>query len=320
MGGAHQSTDIYMLNQKTAADRASRPVAHHRGRGHLNRMNIHSATQPPAAERSTVGAHRGLEPRTPKGVNWIGLQTLYQREVRRFWKVGAQTVAGPVVTTLLYMMIFAVAMNGARPPIDGVSVAVFVGPGLIMMSILNNAFQNSSSSLFQSKINNTASDFLTPPLSPMELTAGFSAGAMTRGLLVGAVTAACVWPFSHYGLAHAWAVIYFALMASLIMAATGVLTALWAQKFDELAAVTGFVVTPLTFLSGTFYLVDRLPEPFRTISHFNPFFYLIDGFRYGLIGKAEGNLLAGVISSAVLAAALVWAVWKIFTTGWRLKS
>ncbi len=206
-------------------------------------------------------------------------------------------MAGPVVTTLLYMMIFAVAMNGTRPGLGGVSVATFVGPGLIMMGILNNAFQNSSSSLFQAKINNTASDFLTPPLSPMELTTGFCAGAVTRGVLVGLVTAAAVWPFSRFGLVHLWAVLYYGLVASVAMAAMGVLAALWSEKFDQLSAVTSFVVTPMTFLSGTFYLIERLPEPFRTISRFNPFFYLIDGFRYGFIGKAEGSLAIGAISS-----------------------
>ena len=280
-------------------------------------MTVQTPIRPQAP---AAGAAAPPAPRIPQGVNWIGLQTLYLREVRRFWKVGAQTVAGPVVTTLLYMMIFAVATSGGRPPLEGVPFAVFVGPGLIMMGIMNNAFANSSSSLFQAKINNTAPDFLCPPLTPMELTVGFSAGAMTRGFLVGVVTAAAVWPFSHFGLAHLWAVVYFATAAALIMSTTGVLAALWAQKFDELASVTSFVVTPLTFLSGTFYLVERLPEPFRTASHANPFFYLIDGFRYGFIGKAEGSLALGVVYSALLSAALVWAVWRMFTTGWRLKS
>jgi ABC-2 type transport system permease protein len=211
-------------------------------------------------------------------------------------------------------------MGGGRPPIDGFSVALFVGPGLVMMGILNNAFQNSSSSLMQAKMNGTAPDFLTPPLSALELTVGFAAGAMTRGVLVGAASAVAVWPFSRFGLPHPWAVVYFAVMASLITAQLGVLTGLWSQKFDQMATITNFVITPMTFLSGTFYLVERLPEPFRTASHFNPFFYLIDGFRYGLIGKAEGALWIGVLFSAALAAALTACVWRMFDTGWRLKS
>jgi ABC-2 type transport system permease protein len=143
---------------------------------------------------------------------------------------------------------------------------------------------------------------------------------MTRGLMVGIVTAAAVWPFAHFRIAHPWAVGYFALVASVMTAQLGVLGGLWAQKFDQMAAVTNFVITPLTFLSGTFYMVDRLPEPFRAISYFNPFFYLIDGFRYGFIGEAEGSLWVGVACTLALAAALTVAAWRLFVTGWRLKT
>jgi ABC-2 type transport system permease protein len=265
-------------------------------------------------------AGQSLEPRSYRGVNWEGLKTLYLREVRRYMKVLMQTVAAPVVTTLLYMMIFVVAVRGSTPVLEDVTFAVFVAPGLIMMGVLNNAFQNSSSSLFQFKINGTISDFLTPPLSPLELTAGFSLGAATRGLMVGAITAASVWPFSRFGVAHLWAVAYFAVAASLIMGFVGVIGAMWAQKFDQLGAVTSFLVTPLTFLSGTFYLVERLPEPFRTASHWNPFFYLIDGFRYGFIDRAEGSLPVGVALSGLLTAGLAWLTWDLFRRGWRLKT
>jgi ABC-2 type transport system permease protein len=259
-------------------------------------------------------------PREYQGVNWEGLKTLYLREVRRFWKVGMQTVAAPVVTTLLYMMIFVVAMQGSRAAVDGVPFAAFVGPGLIMMAVLNNAFANASSSLIQAKIMGTSPDFLTPPLSPFELTAGFSLGAATRGVAVGLVTAAAVWPFSHFGLIHLWAVLYFGVAASLIMGFVGVITGLWSEKFDHLAAVTNFVVMPMTFLSGTFYLVDRLPEPFRSASHFNPFFYLIDGFRYGFTGLADGDVRIGVAYSAALVVGLGYACWRLFRSGWRLKT
>jgi ABC-2 type transport system permease protein len=248
------------------------------------------------------------------------LSALFYKELLRFWKVAVQTVVAPVVTTLLYMMIFVVAVRGSTPVVDDVPFAAFIGPGLIMMGVLNNAFQNSSSSLFQFKINGTVSDFLTPPLSAAELTAAFSLGAATRGLFVGLVTAASVWPFSRFGVQHAWAVAYFSVAAALIMGFIGIMGALWAQKFDQLGAVTAFLVTPMTFLSGTFYLVERLPEPFRTISHWNPFFYLIDGFRYGFIGVAEGSLLAGVLSSAALTLGLGWLTLELFRRGWRLKT
>jgi ABC-2 type transport system permease protein len=259
-------------------------------------------------------------PRHYAGINWIGVQTLYLREVRRFWKVGAQTVAAPVVTTLLYMLVFVVALQGARPPLHGTPFAEFVAPGLIMMAMLNNAFANASSSLIQAKIMGTSTDFLTPPLSPLELTIGFSLGAATRGLAVGLVTAVCVLPFAKLGVANLFAIVGFGAAACLFMGMTGVLAGLWSEKFDHLSAVQNFVVMPMTFLSGTFYLVENLPEPFATISHWNPFFYLIDGFRYGFIGQAEGDLRIGVVMSVVLTAVMAVACWLVFRSGWRLKS
>lgn len=260
------------------------------------------------------------QPRRYDGINWVGLRTLYLREVRRFWKVGAQTVAAPVVTTLLYMLVFVVALKGARPPLHGTPFAEFVAPGLIMMAILQNAFANASSSLIQAKIMGTATDFLTPPLSPLELTIGFTLGAATRGVAVGLVTALCVLPFAKLGVANVALIVWFGLIASLLMGMTGVLAGLWSEKFDHLSAVQNFVVMPMTFLSGTFYLIDSLPEPFASISRFNPFFYLIDGFRAGFIGHAEGNLMIGVAMSAVLTVLMGAACWLVFRSGWRLKS
>ena len=259
-------------------------------------------------------------PRRYDGINWIGLQTLYLREVRRFWKVGGQTVAAPVVTTLLYMLVFVVAVRGGRPPLDGTPFAEFVAPGLIVMAMLNNAFANSSSSLIQAKIMGTSTDFLMPPLSPLELTIGFSLGAATRGIVVGLVTAICVLPFAKLQIHNLFAVIGFALAASLVMGMAGVLAGLWSEKFDQLAAVQNFVVMPMTFLSGAFYLVKNLPEPFATLSHYNPFFYLIDGFRSGFIGHAEGSLVTGAAMSVALIIALGVANWLVFRSGWRLKS
>ncbi len=258
-------------------------------------------------------------PRDYRGINWAGFSTLYLREVRRFWKVGFQTVAAPVLTALLYMMVFVVAVQGVKP-IHGAPYGVFVAPGLIMMQILNNAFANSSSSLIQAKFNGLMGDFLTPPLTPMEQVFAFGLGAATRGVLVGAATWAVVAPFAHLGLAHLWAVVYFGAAASLILAFLGVMAGLWAEKFDHMSAVTNFVVMPMTFLSGTFYLVERLPEPFRTASRFNPFFYMIDGFRYGFIGHAEGSLMVGVLLTAALALATGWTCLWMFTAGYKIKT
>ncbi len=261
-----------------------------------------------------------LTPRRYGSVNWIGLRTLYLREVKRFWKVGMQTVLAPVITSLLYMLVFVVAVGSGRHGPNGIPFAVFIAPGLIMMSILNNAFANSSSSILQAKMMGLTPDFLTPPLSATELAAGFAAGAMTRGVFVGLVTAMSVWPFTHFHIAHAWAAAYFSLGAALMLALLGAFAGLWSEKFDHLAAVTNFVVMPMTFLSGTFYSVSNLPEPFRSASHFNPFFYMIDGFRYGFTGFADGSLAIGVIMVAVINIILAVACWLLFQTGYRLKS
>jgi ABC-2 type transport system permease protein len=260
------------------------------------------------------------EPRHYPGPNWIGLQALYAKEVRRFMKVGMQTVGAPVVTSLMYMLVFSVATAGARPQAGGTPFVQFLAPGLIMLTVLNNAFANSSSSLLQLKMQGLTQDILTPPLSPGELTVGFTAGAITRGVLVGVVTWLCVTPFSGLQFAHPWAIAYFGLLACMIMAFLGILAALWAIKFDHLATVTNFVILPLTFLSGTFYSVTRMPEPFRTASHFNPLFYLTDGFRYGFTGVAERSLAVGGLFTLALAAVLGATVWRLFAIGYRLKT
>ncbi len=260
-----------------------------------------------------------LEPRQYGRFNWIGFKTLYLREVKRFWKVGMQTVMAPVVTTLLYMLVFVVAVGGGRE-VHGVAYGTFVAPGLIMMQILSNAFANSSSSLLQAKFNGLMGDFLTPPLTPAEHVVGFGMGAATRGIVVGAVSCLAVLPFARLPVAQPWALLFFGLGAALIMGFIGIMAGLWAEKFDHMAAVTNFVIMPMTFLSGTFYLVERLPEPFRTASHFNPFFYLIDGFRYGFIGHAEGSLLTGLLMTAGLAGAFFFICLWMFETGYKIKN
>ncbi len=259
------------------------------------------------------------QPRAYPGVNWEGLKTLYLREVRRFMKVGMQTLAAPVVTALLYMLVFVVAVGGGRQ-VHGVDYGTFVAPGLVMMQILSNAFANSSSSLLQAKFNGLMGDFLTPPLTPAEHVAGFGAGAATRGVVVGAISLLAVLPFARLPLAQPWAILYFGLGAALIMGFVGIMAGLWSEKFDHMAAVTNFVIMPMTFLSGTFYLVERLPEPFRTASHYNPFFYLIDGFRYGFTGQAESNLVVGGVMTAVLVLVLGFACLRLFSVGYKIKT
>ena len=259
------------------------------------------------------------QPRAYNGMNWEGLKTLYVREVRRFMKVGMQTLAAPVVTALLYMLVFVVAVGGGRE-VHGVAYGAFVAPGLVMMQILSNAFANSSSSLLQAKFNGLMGDFITPPLSPSEHVIGFGGGAATRGIVVGLISLVAVLPFARVPIAQPWAIAYFGLGAALIMGFIGIMAGLWSEKFDHMAAVTNFIIMPMTFLSGTFYLVERLPEPFRTASHYNPFFYLIDGFRYGFLGQAESDLRIGAAMTAVLVLSLgYWCFWA-FKAGYKIKS
>ena len=258
-------------------------------------------------------------------VNWLGLWTLYAKEVRRFLKVAFQTVIAPVISTILFLFVFMQAFGATRAPIGGVPYIEFLAPGLVMMAILTNAFANSSSSLIIGKVQGSIVDVLMPPLSPSELTVAFVGGAATRGLLVGVVTALTSAGFMAFsntpmGLAHLWAVIYFATAAALMFAMLGVIGGVWAEKFDQLAAMTNFVITPLTFLSGTFYAIRSLPEPFIVFSRFNPVFYLIDGFRYGFTGAAETSPAMGFAVTLAVNAALGVVCYRLLRSGWKLKS
>jgi ABC-2 type transport system permease protein len=252
-------------------------------------------------------------------VNWLGLQTLVQREVQRFLKVGAQTVFAPLIQTLLFMMVFSLVRTGDWPGTTR-AYADGLAAGLVMMSIISNAFQNSSSSMVIAKVQGNSVDFLMPPLSALELTIAFIVGAAARGLLVGLVSLVAVAWLANIMPVNPLVAVYYAIVASLIFGAIGLIGGVWADKFDHLAAVTNFIVVPLTFLSGTFYSTEVLPEPFKTISHYNPVFFLIDGFRYGFIGTHDAPLLSGAIVSGVLALALCWACWAMLKSGYRLRS
>lgn len=254
-------------------------------------------------------------------INGRGLWTLYAKEVRRFFKVWTQTVAAPAVTTLLFLLIFAVALGGAGRVTAGIPFETFLAPGLIMMAIIQNGFQNTVSSILIGKIAGTIVDVLMPPLSAGELVTGYALGGITRGLTVGGA----VWlvfslvPGVQVTVAHWWAVLYFAFAAASMLALVGIITGAWAEKFDHSAAVTNFVVVPLSLLSGTFYSIDRLPDTWQTVSAFNPFFYLIDGFRYAFTGHADGNLTVGVAVTLGLNVILWAAAHNIFRTGRWLK-
>lgn len=252
--------------------------------------------------------------------NWIGVWTLYMREVRRFQKVYTQTVLAPVVTTLLFLAIFTLALGRSVEVINGVGFAEFLAPGLIMMAIAQNAFANTSSSVVISKVQGNIVDTLMPPLTAHELTLGLAMGGATRGVFVGLVTSISMSFFVPMALSHIWAIFYFAIMASLMLSLLGLIGGIWSEKFDHIAAVTNFVITPLSFLSGTFYSIERLHPTIQMLAHANPFFYMIDGFRYGFIGVADMPVGVGVVVLAGVNAFL-WAMahWMI-RTGYKLKA
>ncbi len=257
-------------------------------------------------------------------VNWLGLKTLYLKEVERFTKVFTQTLLAPLVTALLFLLVFSVAFGGTGRGIEGVPFLVFLAPGLIMMAITQNAFANTTSSIMIAKVQGCIVDVLMPPLSPTELTVGYAGGGITRGLAVGltvGIAMAIVMAFVEPLPVHdPFAIVYFAVAAAIMMALFGIIVAIWAEKFDLLAGVTNFVITPLIFLSGTFYSVDRLPSVFYVISHLNPFFYLIDGLRYGFIGRADSSILTGVIVIAAVDVGLWIVCQQMFARGYKLKA
>lgn len=259
-------------------------------------------------------------PRRYGSINGLGLATLMEREIMRFMKVAAQTLVAPLVSTILFMMVFTLALGRTASPLAGVSYPEFLGPGLIMMAVLSNAFQNSSSSLVIAKVQGNAVDFLMPPLSATELAIAFIGGAAARGLLVGFVGSLALLPFADLRPAHIEAVIYFALLAGVMFGAIGLIGGIWAEKFDHIAAVTNFVVTPLTFLSGTFYSIERLPGPLAEFAHWNPVFLLIDGFRYGFVGVADGDVAFGAIVALLVTAALCFWAWALLKSGYRLRA
>ncbi len=260
------------------------------------------------------------------GINRVGLMALYMKEVRRFLKVQTQTIWAPAVTTLLFLAIFTVALGREGRIVLGVPFASFLAPGLIMMGMMQNAFANSSFSLLSGKMQGTIIDLLMPPLSPGELMAGIAMAAVTRAIAVGLALALAMllWPGVSLQLAAPWAVIWFGLMGAVMLALIGLATSVWAEKFDHNAAVTNFVIAPLSLLSGTFYVIDNLAPMFQAVSRGNPFFYVISGFRYGFLGASDIGSDAAVVWAAaaiglfnLLLAVIVYALLR---SGWKLKS
>lgn len=255
-------------------------------------------------------------------VNWVGLKTLYLKEVRRFMKVQLQTIWAPAITTLLFLVIFIVALGRGDYVVLGQPFANFLAPGLIIMGMIQNAFANSSFALLVGKIQGTIVDYLMPPLSTLEILVAMVGAAVTRAIFVGLTIwlAMFLWPDVDVSITYIWAILYFGLMGSIFIALLGIMTSIWAEKFDHAAAITNFVIAPLSLLSGTFYAVDRLSPLFQSISHANPFFYIISGFRYGFIGQADMNVTLGVIVILLLNIVVATLSFLLLKSGWKLKN
>jgi len=257
---------------------------------------------------------------TPFDLNLIGLWTLYLKEVRRFLKVPLQTVAAPLVTTMMFLLVFSVALGRAGREIQGVPFLDFLAPGLIMMAIIQNAFANTSSSIMIGKIQGNIIDILMPPLRSSELLFGIIAGGVTRGLLVAIVVAVAMMFVIDLGSISILLAVFYAFSGALMLALLGFLGGLWAEKFDQMSMVTNFIVTPLSFLSGTFYSITQLPEGFQAIAFINPFFYLIDGLRFAFLGISDGSILIGMVVVTVINSGLWVFAHRLVKRGYRIKA
>lgn len=259
-------------------------------------------------------------PRTYGMVNWLGFRTLLLKEVRRFLKVYFQTILAPVVTTLLFLAVFALALGRVAADVGGVPFVEFLAPGLIMMAMVQNSFANTSSSIIIAKVQGNIVDMLMPPLSAAEQTLAVALGGVIRGVVVGLAVGLVMTLFVTVHVHDVFYIAFHAVAGSLLLSLLGMIGGIWADKFDHMAAVTNFIVTPLSFLSGTFYTVDRLPQGFHAVALANPFFYMIDGFRYGFVGHADGSLAVGLAVVGLTDIFLLWVAWRMLSKGYKLRS
>ncbi len=253
-------------------------------------------------------------------VNWLGLATLCQREIQRFLAVWTQTLLAPLVTAGLFLLIFSIAIGPRRGDVMGVPFTHFIAPGVLMMTVIQNAFANTSSSLVISKVQGNIVDTLMPPLSPLELVLGYFAGGVARGLIVALVIAASLWLVLGLGVAHPLWALSFVILGAAFLSGLGIIAGIVAQKFDQMAAITNFIVTPLAFLSGTFYSVEALPPVLHEITRFNPMFYLIDGVRFGMIGVSDSAPELGLAVALGSVLAIGALGWNMLRKGTRLKA
>ncbi len=251
--------------------------------------------------------------------NYLSFYTLIKKEVLRFLKVGIQTVIGPAISSLLFLAVFTLALGRSVENINNIEISYFIAPGLIMMTMLQNSFANSASSIGQSKFQGNIVDVLMAPLNSVELALGYIIGSVIRGIICGIVTTIGVLVFVPLEVYSYFYLIFYSLMGCIMMGSLGTIVGIWADKWDQQQGITNFIVLPLTFLSGTFYSISRLPDFWQTISSFNPFFYNIDGFRYSFTGVSDSSLIYGTIFLIIINILLILFCYLMFLKGYKIK-
>jgi len=253
-------------------------------------------------------------------INWVGAWTLYQKEVLRFLIVWIQTIFSPLISSLLFLLVLSLAIGGDRGDVLGVPFITFLAPGLISMQVIQQSFSHSSSSFMIGKIQGNIVDILYAPLSPAEVTLSVSLAAVTRSVMIAIVTIIVFKFIIDLKITNFFFLIIFTILSSFILGNLGIIAGLWAEKFDHMATVTNFVIVPLSFLSGTFYSIERLPEFLQIVSKVNPFFYMIDGFRYSFIGKADGSVTIGLAYLSILSFVSWFVTYLLYKKGYKIKS
>ena len=253
-------------------------------------------------------------------INWVGAWTLYQKETLRFFNVWIQTIFSPLVSSLLFLLVLSLAIGSERGEVLGVPFIIFLAPGLIAMQVIQQSFSHSSSSFMIGKIQGNIVDLLYAPLSAAEVTISISLAAVTRSFIIATVSILTFYLILDIQIKHFFSLVLFTFLSSFILGNLGIIAGLWAEKFDHMASVTNFLIVPLSFLSGTFYTTDKLPGFLQTISKANPFFYMIDGFRYSFIGNADGSIKIGIIYLTILSILSWLASYLLFKRGYKIKS
>jgi len=253
-------------------------------------------------------------------INWVGAYTCYQKEVLRFLNVWAQTLFSPLISSLLFLLVLSLAIGSERGDVLGVPFIIFLAPGLIAMQVIQQSFSHSSSSFMIGKIQGNIVDLLYAPLSAAEVTISISLAAVTRSFMIAIISIIIFSLILNIQIQHYFLLFIFTFLSSFILGNIGIIAGLWSEKFDHMASVTNFVIIPLSFLSGTFYTVDRLPIFLQSISKANPFFYMIDGIRYSFIGNSDSSILIGVIYLSILSLVSWFTAYLLFKKGYKIKS